>query len=153
MIKYAQERLKQTREALKQKRDNMRNGRTHSGVTQLGVTADQLLCVRTAIAKREATILTAFNTFSASTSSGYTIRTMALNTAWTLTGTTDRKIAINAAWANWSSSMQIVNEVDKASLRGAWDTFKTEAQVCKVPEALTEGNRMSHEVGMGMRNN
>lgn len=130
IMKQIQERIKDQREAVKNRRG--------SGATQTGITAEQLTCVRTAIAKREAAILTSNSTLFTATNSGLVARAAALNTVWTLTGQTDRKMARQTAWNNWKVVVKSAQSADKTSRNTAWKTYRTEAQTCKVPEALTE---------------
>lgn len=107
-MKQAQERIKEAREAMKQKRDEAKYRRSGSGMYQTGVslTTEQLACVRTAVAKREAGVLAAFTALSITTNSGYTTRAAALATAWTLSVKTERKTAIDTAWKNWKNTMR-----------------------------------------------
>lgn len=149
------EEVKQKREQLreenKQKREEIKNHRSGSGVTQTGttLTTEQLTCVRTAVAKRETGILSAFTTLSATTNSGYITRAAALNTAWTLSGRTERKMAIDTAWRTWKDVMKVARDTYKTSHKAALSAFRVEAQTCKVPEALADADKESSEIKIG----
>lgn len=141
MKNYGQEVKKFVQQRNQVRKDMKEGNRIGSGVTQTGntITAEQLACVRTALAKREAAILTANNSLFAATNSGLTVRTAALYKAWMLTGSIERKIAIKSAWDTARVSMKSAQETDKKARDIAWKTFKTEVQACKVPEAMMEG--------------
>lgn len=147
MMKKVQEQLKQKREELKQKREDEKHGRSGSGRTQTGtvLTTEQLACARTAVAKREASVISATTTLSTAINAAFTTRAASFNTAWTISGSTDRRAAINTAWTTWKNAVKTARDADKTSRKSAWTTFKTEAQVCKVPEAIADAENSSLE--------
>lgn len=130
--------MKQIQERIKAQREAMRNRHNGSGTTNTGITAEQLACVRAAVAKRESAILSASTAFATATNSGLVARAAALNTAWSITGSTERKTARQAAWTTWKNTVKAAQTTNKTARDTAWSTFRTEAQTCKVPEALTE---------------
>lgn len=123
---------------LMEQKNMMKKG---SGMTQSGnvVTAEQLACVRTALVKRESAILAANTATASATNSGLTARTADLYKAWMITDGAERRTAVKTAWDNWKKLMKATQESDKNARDAAWRTFRTEAQTCKVPEALADG--------------
>lgn len=146
-MKAAQEALKQKREEMRRNAEMRRTNRSGSGRTLSGniLTTEQLACARAAVAKRETGILSAHTTLSTSITNAYTTRAAALDTAWSLSGATERRIARDTAWKNWRDAMKSARETNKASRKSTWETFKSEAQTCKVPEVLTEANNAQLE--------
>lgn len=99
-----------------------------------------LACVQTAVAIRETSMVSAFNTFSASMSTALSTRAASLNTAWGLTDAKARREARSAAWKAFSASSKTAKTTFKTSKKSAWNTFKTATKACKVPLAESEGS-------------
>jgi hypothetical protein len=103
--------------------------------TPVSLTPEQVACVRTAVAKREAAINSTWMTFASTMSSAYTTRASALDLAWTMTDTTTRRAAVKSAWSSWRSTVNGARSIHKTAKTAAWSVFKSDATVCKVNTA------------------
>ncbi len=129
MVKY------QGENGMSDKRLKMKSG---TGMTNSGMSAEQLVCVRTAVAKRESALLSAWNTASSSQSTAYTTRALALDTAYQITDKTARRTAIENAWKAWMTSSEDARKTRQTSHKSAWDTFKTDTKTCNVSSLETD---------------
>ncbi len=113
----------------------MRHARMNSGSTLSG---EQLACVRTAVATRETSVRSAYNTLYTAYLAGMDARAKALDTAWTMTDKTARKTARESAWSAWNTAAKSAREAFRSARKSAWDTFRSTAKTCKVPSSEIE---------------
>lgn len=104
---------------------------TGSGTSGSGMT-ENLACVRSAVATREASIRTAYVNLNTAILAAFDVRTKSLDTAWTLTDRTARKAARDAAWKVWKESTKTARKAYKETTKTAWNTFSTSTRTCKV---------------------
>lgn len=99
-----------------------------------------IACVQTAVKAREASIGSAFTTFSTSISSALTTRASALETAWGTSDAKTRRTLRNEAWTNYKRANQSAKATFKTSKKSAWDTFKKASKACKTAVVESESN-------------
>ena len=89
-------------------------------------------CMATAVSVREASIKTAWTTFSGSMLSNLDKRSTTLIAAWN--GSADgSRDAIKTAWSTWRSDSSAAHTKLRTDRKGAWETFKQTAKdSCKV---------------------
>ncbi len=90
-----------------------------------------LMCVKTAVEKRETTIIEAFDVFSISIKSALGMRKTDLSAGWSIADRTQRKSAIDTAWKKFKESHHINRKTLNASRVGAWKQFSTDRKACK----------------------
>ena len=102
-------------------------------VSSQALTATTLACVQTAVDAREASIGTAFSTFSTTESAALAARATALHTAWSITDTKARKAARATAWSTFSTANKNAYTALRMARKTAWSTFATASKACHVP--------------------
>lgn len=102
-------------------------------------TADRT-CMATAVSVREASIATAWTTFSDKMATGLSNRRNSLVAGWNIADANERNQALTTAWKTWKTDKKSVSEQLKNSRKAAWDTFKNTAKTsCKVETPKQEG--------------
>lgn len=97
-------------------------------------------CMATAVSVREASIATAWTTFSDKMATGLSNRRNSLVEAWNIADTNERNQALTTAWKTWKSDKKSVGTQLKNSRKAAWDTFKNTAKTsCKAEVPKAEG--------------
>lgn len=99
-----------------------------------------IACVQPAIAKREAALLAAVDSYYVSMKAAMTTRASALNTAWGLTDASAREAAIRAAHSAFRTSAKTATMTLRAARKNAWKTFKADAKACKVAVPRAESD-------------
>lgn len=96
-------------------------------------------CMAEAVSVREASIKTAWTTYTGSMTNGLDTRSAALIAAWSDT-TTNSKTANKAAWSTWKSDTKAAHSKLRTDRKSAWETFKKTAKdSCKVTVPKEEG--------------
>jgi len=90
------------------------------------------LCAKTAVEKRETTIINAFNTFSSSVTSNLSIRQTDLSAAWDITDNAMRRTAINNTWSKSKVANSVSRQILKKSRIQAWKDFSTARKACQI---------------------
>jgi hypothetical protein len=109
----------------------MRNSSSSSSTRPFKVSSTTInkTCMATAVATREASIMTAWGTYSTSIVSSLTKRADALSDAWNASSSKD---LVKSAWSTWKSDKKAADTALKNSRKTAWDTFTTTAKnTCK----------------------
>jgi hypothetical protein len=96
-------------------------------------------CMATAVGVREASVKTAWTTFSGSMVTGLDKRATALIAAWN--GSADgSNSAIKTAWSTWRADNKAAHTKLRTDRKAAWETFKKTAKdSCKVTTPKEEG--------------
>lgn len=97
-------------------------------------------CVQNAVKTREASIGTAFATFSSSMTTALSARATALETAWGTSDAKTRRNLRNEAWVNYKKANQSAKSTFKTSKKAAWEAFKTASKACKTTVVESESN-------------
>jgi hypothetical protein len=96
-------------------------------------------CMAAAVATREASIKTAWTTFTGSVTSALDTRSAGLATAWGASADGNRE-AVKKAWTDWKKDKAAANSKLKNDRKAAWDAFKkTAKESCKVTTPKEEG--------------
>ena len=88
-------------------------------------------CIKTALQKRETTLLSDFTTYQNSALVVLATRKTALFVAWDKTTKSEVKTAVSAAWKIYKSSMSDLKSSLHTSRDAAWSLYKTEVKSCK----------------------
>lgn len=99
--------------------------------------AVDLACMQTAIATRETSVVSSFDTYFTDLKIALSARVDALKAAWALTDATARKAAIKQAWSDFNTASKTDRNTLKSGRRAAWDKFKTDAQACHASSSET----------------
>lgn len=101
-----------------------------------------IACVQKAVTIREDGLISALDTFSASTKSALVIRKQSLLNAWAKTDATERRASRKDAYEAYRLSMKKAHQVLNTSKKTAWNTFNTEVRKCSGAENYTEKSTM-----------
>lgn len=124
----------------KSKTDDRMSTSTASTTKNRGGKNVDATCMQTAVAAREASLSSAWETFSTSIKDALTKRAAALDTAWGLSDVTARTKALTDAWKTWRGENKAAHDALKKTRKSAWDTFKKTAKdSCKVTTPKAEG--------------
>lgn len=89
------------------------------------------LCLVDAIKKRDASVLSGWNTYSDAMVAAYTARPLALETAWKITTSKkDRIAAVKKAWRDFKDARKLARKTFNKSKQTAWNTFKVDRKAC-----------------------
>lgn len=105
-----------------------------------------LACMKTAVEKRENSIIAAKEKSFGSMDTAFKARRDALKTAWDKTETKERREAINAAWKTFRDSHKTARAQLRTDDKSAWSTFKTDAKACKVDSASTGSDAAGEKI-------
>lgn len=105
------------------------NTNINKGTNQATIIA----CVAPVVATREATIQSAFSTFSTSMSSAFSKRASDLATAWTLTDKIARDTAIKSAHSVFKDTSSTAKKTYNTARQGAWQQFSIARKACRAP--------------------
>lgn len=104
-----------------------------------------IVCVQSAVSKRESAIGSAWSTFSSAITSALSARKDALVAAWGISNAKDRRLAIRTAWDVFAKANKDARKVLKDARDSAWSQFKADAKACKVPASETSGENMKND--------
>ncbi|MEI6672752.1 MAG: hypothetical protein WCL02_05495 [bacterium] len=88
-------------------------------------------CIKSALEKRETTLISAFTTYQNDSLTTLTTRKTALLASWDKSTKSEAKSAVSAAWKNYTSSMSALKSTLHASRDSAWSVYKNDVKVCK----------------------
>lgn len=94
-----------------------------------------LVCVQTALEKRENVIISAFDVFSASSKTALQARRDALKTAWSLTEKKARRAAIKKAWNDFTAVEKAARKTLNKARLTAWNQYRKDLKSCRSQEA------------------
>jgi hypothetical protein len=109
---------------------------------------EDLACTKTAVVKRETTLDTAFDTFTASMKSALVARKAALEAAYGQTDKVTRVKARNDAWKAFNTASKNAHKVMRDARKGAHATFKSEAKACGTTSIDSESKSESDKVNI-----
>jgi hypothetical protein len=96
-------------------------------------------CMAAAVATREASIKTAWTTFTGSVTTALDKRAAALAAAWGASTDGNRE-GVKKAWADWKKDKQAAHTKLRMDRKTAWDAFKkTAKESCKLTTPKEEG--------------
>ncbi len=95
-------------------------------------------CAQTAVGAREASLITALDSFSTSAKSALEARKTGLVSAWGITVAKDRQTARKTAETTYRSSMKSAHDTLRTARKTAWSTFNTEIKKCSGAEKYSE---------------
>lgn len=88
-------------------------------------------CIKNAIAKREAAIISAHYEFASSTATILGVRKTELQAAWDKANRFERLKGIRAAWKNYNKSRIQARKTLNQKINSAWKTYNQERKSCK----------------------
>ncbi len=106
------------------------NANTNTGEHMMTKSPVDLACMTSAVDKREAATVSAWNAFNTAMQSALSARTSALHTAWGMTDTKARRAAIRAAWSAFRKAKRTARMDYNKAVKSAWGTFRTDAKAC-----------------------
>ncbi len=96
-----------------------------------------LVCVQTAVEKRENAIIAAFDVFSTSSKTALQTRRDALKAAWALTEKKARKAAIKKVWNDFTVTTRNSRRALNKTRAAVWKQYKKELKACRAQGAPT----------------
>lgn len=97
-----------------------------------------IVCMKTAVEKREVALLTAFDAYSAKLKTARETRKTDLLAAWSIQDAKERHTAIKAAWEKYRQAVKAATKEWNQSRRGTWTQFAQEARNCKASAVETQ---------------
>lgn len=101
--------------------------------TSTSMSSTMLTCMQGAVEKRETSIISTVDGFSASMSKIHSARKTALVDAWKIEDKTTRNEARKTAWTTYRTDAKSAHTAMKTSRQTAWNTFKTDRILCGAP--------------------
>lgn len=89
-----------------------------------------LACVQTAVGKRDAAIIAAWDAYTTAVKAALQARSTALQAAWGITNRADRRKAIRAAWKDYQTALKTARKALKDARHAAWAQFNTDRKSC-----------------------
>lgn len=109
---------------------------------------EDIACTKTAVSKREGSLATAFDTFTASMKQALTTRKAALEAAYDQTDKATRVKARNDAWQAFNTASKSAHSAMKSARKAAYATFKTDAKACGTTSTDSEPKGESDKVSI-----
>lgn len=97
-------------------------------------------CMKSAISKRETSLISAIDAFNASIKAAHQTRQSALMSAWDKTERKDRRKAQSEARKAFRDSGKTARETLRAARKTAWETFGSDAKNCGAKAGNEEGS-------------
>lgn len=104
------------------------------------------VCMQNAVNKRENTIISSVNIFSASIKSAMEARKSSLNSAWAISDTNERRTAIKKAWNDFKDKNKEATMGFRTEKKQAWKTFYTERKLCGTAGTSDDTSTEGHDV-------
>lgn len=98
-----------------------------------------VVCIQSAIGKRDTAIITALDTYYGAVKAALTTRENALKSAWAKPTASEQKAALKSAWQAYKSSIKTARFNFKMAKQQAWKTYNADAKLCKVPGSGEDG--------------
>lgn len=92
--------------------------------------ANAILCVKTALTKREDALIAGHSTYVTAISSAYSARKTALLAAWDSADAKTRRASVRSADKAFKTTVQTSKKAWSESRRGAWKTFEADRKAC-----------------------
>lgn len=89
-----------------------------------------IACVKTAVAKRESAVQTAFSVYSSSINGALSTRASELSAAWDIADIRQRRAAIAAAWAKYRTGRMSANKTLRQARLAVWQQFTVDRKAC-----------------------
>lgn len=103
------------------------------------------VCMQAAVAKRETSLMTAFDTRYNSTKTMLQKRTEAQKTAWAVTDAKARRAAMKKVWTDYGAAIKKVVKEWQGNRANIWKTFVADRKACGA-QAVTEDGNVSASV-------
>jgi hypothetical protein len=92
-----------------------------------------LNCMKTAVEKRENSLISAYTTYTDKVKTARETRKSDLLNAWTIENWKERRAAINQAWINYRKSVRSAHLEWISARKSAWSQFEIDRKQCKAP--------------------
>lgn len=119
-----QQRLDDKKDKMEERRENK------SSQPQIVLDATQMACIKTAIGKREDTLIAGHDAYALAIKNAYTARKTALMAAWDQTDRTARRNAVKVADKAFRDAVRTARMTWNTARRTAWKTFETDRKAC-----------------------
>lgn len=110
------------------------------------ITAEQIQCVGSAIATREASLTSSMATYGQAINSAHSTRATDLATAYSKTTQAELRAGISVAWKAFNSSTKSAQKAWRTSKESAWSAYKTAVKACNAPTTLTDSANSVTEI-------
>lgn len=107
-----------------------------------------IACVKTAVDAREASIGTAWTTYSTAMTTALSARRTALATAWGTADAKTRRSLRADAWKAYRESSRSAHTTLKTARKTAWDAYKTASRACGVQAVEAQGADTTGTIGL-----
>lgn len=94
--------------------------------------ARNVICIQSAIEKRETALIAGHNSFNTSIVSALTVRKDGLKSAYALTEKGATKTAKKAVWSKFKTDGKAAHDSMRSVRKGSWNTFNADMRVCGV---------------------
>lgn len=109
------------------------------------ITPEQIACIKTAVEKRETSIIASATTFQTAILSALTTRKTDLLNARSLTTKEEIKSAVKSARNKFKVSKKLAKETLRKNEKTVRKTFKAERKACKLSSSLNEIEKENEE--------
>lgn len=101
----------------------------------------KIACMKSAVEKRETSLITAFKTFADSHMIAREARKSALSAAWSIEDKIERRSAIKKAWADYKISRKAARQTWNTQRIAAWTEFQKDKTVCGYKETSGDSTK------------
>jgi hypothetical protein len=115
-----------------------------STATTTNATTTKIVCMQTAVEKRETAIIAAHDAFSVAIKNALVARKSALVAAWGNTDKVTRDAARKTAWSSFKTSAQAAHNAMREARKAVWSTFNTDAKICGVRDHGEKESRVEN---------
>ncbi len=109
------------------KEDRQEDRKNSSSIT---LDATQMACIKTAVGKREDSLVAGHDAYALAIKNAYTARKTALMSAWDLTDKTARRSAVKSADQAFRTSAKSARSTWNTARKASWKTFETDRKAC-----------------------
>ena len=114
------------------RREDRREDRKEDRKNSSSITLDatQMACIKTAVGKREDSLVAGHDAYALAIKNAYTARKTALMSTWDLTDKTARRSAVKSADQAFRTSAKSARSTWNTARKASWKTFETDRKAC-----------------------
>ncbi len=109
----------------------------------------KIVCVKTAVATREAALAVAVATHSQAVQAAYATRANELAGAYSNTTLKKLQAGVKVSWVDFNRSIKAATKAWKTNKNAIWATFRTAVKACKASSDVSDSANSGSEVSGG----
>ena len=118
----------------------------NTGTATLVSASDKITCVKTAVLAREASIISAYGTYTSAINAAYATRTNELTGAYSNSTAKAVQAGVKVSWADFQRTTKAANKAWVTNRNTAWSIFKVATKACKSPAGVSDSAHSGFEV-------